>query len=280
MEIWEVYPEVYHYTKFSTALLIIHSATLRATRFDLLGDTQEIVYAKEIFEAKLFEKLDGDSVEKNRGYVEILYEAFGKGFYITSFCGKNSNTVPFHKDNGLLSMWRHYGADGGCAILFNTNNIYEKTISTWRELDIPPAIVMDKVIYQGENEDQEYNDRLDRLVRNALELINETTDNKLDTAEKTIKDAFCHMMLSKHPAFFQEREIRLGLCFISNQEKEIHLLPPKQFHEIPFSPTQDILRIIIGPHKDQQERSDFLKSYLSKSNLNIDVTMSEIPLRF
>lgn len=280
MEIWEVYPEVYHYTKFSTALLIIHSATLRATRFDLLNDTQEIIYAKDIIAAKLFEKLGGDPTEKKRGYVEIFCEALGKGFYITSFCGKNSNTDQYHRDNGLLSMWRHYGNDGGCAIVFNTQNIFNNASSYHDANNFSRALVMDKVIYQGENEDQEYHDRLNRLVRNALELKDRTTDKNFNRIEETLEDVFCLMMCSKHPAFFEEHEVRIGLCFKDNQRGNINVLPPKQFHEIPFSLTQDILHIIIGPHKDQQERSDFLKSYLSKSNLNIDVTMSEIPLRF
>lgn len=103
-EIWEAYPEVYHYTKFSTALLILHSATLRATRFDLLNDTQEIIYAKEIIAAKLFEKLGGNFEEKCKCYVEILIESFGKALYIASFCGKSSDIDHFHKESGLLSM--------------------------------------------------------------------------------------------------------------------------------------------------------------------------------
>lgn len=139
---------------------------------------------------------------------------------------------------------------------------------------------MDKVIYQGENEDQDYYDRLGRLVGNAFDLINEITDCKFRNAIETVEDAFCLIMRSKHPAFFEEREVRLGLCFLSNQEKEVHLLHPKQFYEIPFSPDQDIPRIIIGQHIDQQERYNFLKTYLSKISPNIEVSKSEIPLKF
>jgi len=122
---------VYHYTKFSTALLIIRSATLRATRFNLLNDTQEIDYAKGVIAKKLAEKFPKISPEQAKYTLDIFRKPFWNAFYLTSFCGKSPNTNPYHRDNGLLSMWRHYGADGGCAISFNTQNIFKKTSSSW-----------------------------------------------------------------------------------------------------------------------------------------------------
>jgi hypothetical protein len=87
---------------------------------------------------------------------------------------------------------------------------------------------------------------------------------------EVLMDLLCLSICSKHPSFFEEREVRAGLCFLGNQnESQARSLQP--FYEILFSPIQDILRIIIGPHRDQQGRFDFLKSYLSKS---------EVPLRF
>jgi hypothetical protein len=91
---------------------------------------------------------------------------------------------------------------------------------------------------------------------------------------------FLHLLIcSKHPAFFEEREVRIGLSFIGNSA-EIKACSQQRFHEIPFSQAEDISRIIIGPHRDQKERFKFLKSYLSQINPDIEVSMSEIPLRF
>ncbi len=297
-EVWDEYPEIYHYTNFSTALLIIDSAALRATRFDLLGDTQEINYAKTIIAEKINEKNPQLSIEKARRGVEYFYEVLGNAFYIASFCGINSETIPYHHGNGLLGMWRNYGADGGCAIAFNTRNIFTAIEECWKSLAIPPAIIMGKVTYQGENDDNEvYQESLDRFVSYASELmtdfplnrdlmidpppppINKEIDRMRAIVSSSLEDFLCLTICSKHPAFFEEREVRLGLCFTDIEKKSRldHLQP---FHEIKFSPPQDILRIIIGPHRDQKERSKFLKSYLSQINLDIEVSMSEIPLRF
>ena len=277
-EIWDIYPEVYHYTKFSTAPLIIHSATLRATRFDLLNDAQEINYSKKIITRKLLEKFNGATSEDAEHDLEIFYEAMGKDIYITSFCGKDSELDHTHHDNGLLSMWRNYGADGGCAITFQTKNIYDQTIKYRDSIEVESVLVMDKAIYEGNNDnDPNYCNSLDQFSDYALELL--TNPENIDPQKRgeLYEDLSYLMICSKHPAFFEEREVRIGLCFLKGiQEKKTK--PSQNFHAIPFSPNQDINRIIIGPHKDQNERYEFLKSYLSKSSLNIDVTKSEIPL--
>jgi hypothetical protein len=280
-EVWDEYPEVYHYTKFSTAPLIIHSSTLRATRFDLLNDTEEINYAKHIIAERIFEKVEGASQEQVNQAIELFSQALGENFYITSFCGKNTDA---HRDNGLLSMWRHYGLDGGCAIIFKTQKIYERAISTWESLEIPPAYVMDKAIYKGENDNNEdYQQKLNRFASYVAEkLVNPTpdpTESEIYETRRQLEDLLCLLICSKHPSFFEEREVRLGICFIRNIDGTSER-PQKQFHKISFSPGEDIYRIIIGPHRDQKERFDFLKAYLSQIYPNIEVTMSEIPLRF
>ena len=127
-EVWHGYPEVYHYTNFSTALLIINSGKLRATRFDLLNDTQEIKYAKTIIATEINKQKPQFPIDQAKHAVEYFLEPLGNAFYIVSFCGKSSDNSSYHRDNGLLGMWRNYGADGGCAIAFNTKIIYSKVI--------------------------------------------------------------------------------------------------------------------------------------------------------
>ena len=280
-EIWDIYPEVYHYTKFSTALLIINSGILRATRFDLLNDTQEINYSKEIIVPKLLERFKGATTEDARHDLDIFYKAMGNDLYIISFCGKDSKLDHTHHDNGLLSMWRSYGTDGGCAITFKTKNIYDQTIKYRHSIEISSALVMDEAIYEGHNDsDSEYRNRLDRFANNALDLLPNPKDIEPQRRRELYEDFLCLMICSKHPAFFEEREVRIGLCFNKGiQEIKNPSTPPPDRHEIPFSPAQDISRIIIGPHSDQKQRFDFLKSYFDKYDLNIDITMSEIPLR-
>ncbi len=290
-EIWMKYPEVLHYTNFSTALLILHSATLRATRFDLLNDIQEIEYAKNLLIEKILEGLPDYSIEQVKYAIEALCEPLGKGFYITSFCGKTDNS---HRDNGLLGMWRYYGADGGCAIAFKTHNIYKVAINNWKTLEIPPACIMNKVIYKGENDnDKGYLEKLNRFLDIASDLIVNppfsnvpriaspplySEDQVFEKTREMLTNLLCLLICSKHPAFFEEHEVRIGLTFIGEQaETQGYIKQP--YHEIPFSLEKDISRIIIGPHKDQKERYNFLKSYLSQIAPDIQISMSEIPLK-
>jgi Protein of unknown function (DUF2971) len=288
-EVWDTYPEVYHYTNFSSALLIIHSATLRATRFDSLNDTEELVYAKKIITQKLLEKNPEDTIEETQSLVEMFYYAALKSdFHITSFCGKNLDIYPYHRENGLLSMWRNYGADGGCAIIFKTKNIYDRALN-YKEAHkasetIVGGVIMDEVIYEGRNDDQpSFHERLDGFVRNASNFkqnYRPENHDKIDKIEEIYVDLMELMICTKHPAFHEELEVRLGL--LSRDEPGINSqnILKKQYHSIPFSRGKDISRIIIGPHRNQQERYDFLMSYLSKFDLDdIEVTKSEIPLR-
>lgn len=280
-EVWDTYPEIYHYTSFSSALLIIHSATLRATRFDLLNDTQEIHYAKAIIADKLLEKIDDITIENAKLAVDFFHEPLGNGFYFTSFCGINSDVSSYHHDNGILSMWRNYGNNGGCALGFQTKNLYERATNCWETYNPPPACVMDKVIYKEVNDDDpDYRDKLNNFTTRAKEIMANPNDRDFDRTRTILENFLCLLICTKHPAFFEEREVRLGLCFIKNLQAESQIYSPQQFHSLSFSPEEDITRIIIGPHRDQQERYEFIKSYLSKFGLeNIEVTKSEIPLR-
>jgi hypothetical protein len=280
-EVWDEYPEVYHYTNFSTLPLIIHGASLRATRFDLLNDTQEIKYAKHIIAEKILERVKGATLEQVFELIELFYQTIGEGFYITSFCGKNAGV---QRDNGLLSMWRHYGSDGGCAIVFKTCNIYHRSRGVRKFSGVPSACVMDKVIYRGENDsDPVYCERLDRFVTYASEkLVNPTPNSDeqhIYETEKIIKDLINLLICSKHPTFYEEHEVRIGMCFLGKPD-EARPFSQQRFHEIPFSPSEDISRVIVGPHRDQNERYNFLESYLSQIKPKIEIVLSEIPLRF
>ena len=91
-DIRETYLEIYHYTNFSTALLIIHSKVLYANRFDGGGnDPEEIKYAKERIEEELLKKVEknSSSVQKAREDLQCAYNIMGIAIYRTSFCGKN-----------------------------------------------------------------------------------------------------------------------------------------------------------------------------------------------
>ncbi|TDJ59165.1 MAG: DUF2971 domain-containing protein [Nitrospina sp.] len=285
-EVWETYPEIYHYTRFSSALLIIQSATLRATRYDLLDDTQEINYSKDIIAQKLLEKFPGATIEDAKAELEnIFFKAMGNTIYITSFCGKNLDADHYHHDHGRSNMWKSYGTDesgSGCAIIFKTKNIFDRTKQYKDLLNMLPALIMDEVIYKGHNNDKpDYCKRLNRFVENASNFINNCNDRNSYSMDNLCTDQLYLMLLTKQPAFFEEREVRRGLCFKTNlQENPNPLNPPPKYYSIPFSPDEDISGIIIGPHRKQQERYKFLTSYLSKFSLeNIIVTKSEIPVK-
>ena len=141
---------------------------------------------------------------------------------------------------------------------------------------------MDEVIYEGHNDDQQaFPERLNRFAKNALNYRATPEDKTSYNMEELYIDQLQLMVCTKHPAFHEELEVRIILCFRDEPETNNPINPKKQYHSIPFAPDKDISRIIIGPHRNQQERYEFLTSYLSKIGLeNIVVKKSETPLRY
>ncbi|WAC49362.1 DUF2971 domain-containing protein [Asticcacaulis sp. SL142] len=139
----EVYPSLFHYTTYNGLIGILQSQSLWATNYQFLNDSTEFKLAAERlveeilphYKKYLKDKILSDQrfaqfIESEGGtskfmdepstLVQSMYIATGDEIYITSFSKHTDAPVAA---NGHLSQWRAYGADGGYAIEFNSNEI-------------------------------------------------------------------------------------------------------------------------------------------------------------
>ena len=181
--------EIAHYTRFETALKILKSKELWATNFQFLNDRSEIHYAKKILFLAFLKASNikeftpaFDSAKKK---INTLYKALGKEIYIVSFCEyeayenhKVTGTLSTPEDEGLLSMWRGYGADGGCAIIFDHNELDNYWLK--KNKDIQETKLFDQVQYNGLYHDNlKFNKKLKRLPGNWDDHISNVNEKKL-----------------------------------------------------------------------------------------------------
>ena len=103
--------------------------------------------------------------------------------------------------DGLLSMWRGYGANGdGAALIFKTDQ--------WKPMEHSPLLA-GNVIYGTNDERRKW---LEEMYRKALKIINSESipDDQLHVAAtEMFKSMEMFALLSKHKGFQEEKEWRI-----------------------------------------------------------------------
>ena len=241
-DIWEKHSTIAHYSDICSIMSILKSKQLHASRFDYLEDPTEIVYAKEILVRVIYDeykKIDNNSTHKDVRHKldKIAYPALGNNIFILSFSQINNDLQTTESENdGSLSMWRYYAKDDGCYIEFHAKALDESILKN---------TVFDKVIY-----DAKHNDSQTLAHQFAVEL------KKQDAGEQSdiLSPFFELASRSKHPAFKDEREIRLAVLNempVIDRVFPVHAKPcSKIYIEFPFEP-KAVRKIVIGPSKDQ-----------------------------
>lgn len=150
---YEDHAELMHYTTAAGLQGIVSSGMLRCTHFKYLNDDREVSAGHELLLSSVKEKLPDIGLRlkevsekfarvlavtaEEEGISEqdlILYEGetvcdairttyeFLSPPYICSFCEADNNKVA---QDGLLSMWRGYGKDGGYCLVLGTEGIHD-----------------------------------------------------------------------------------------------------------------------------------------------------------
>ena len=144
---------------------------------------------------------------------EIAYPAMGSDIFIISFSQIKNNLQATESENdGFLSMWRYYAKDDGCYIEFDT-----ETLSTsWKPWSDKVGMVFDHVIYDTKAN----NDSQELACQCAKELKKHYNKEQSDILSPFFELA----ARCKHPAFIDEREIRLVILTIVCQILKAHCL--------------------------------------------------------
>lgn len=211
--------------------------------------------------------------------------------YILSFC-KHTGHNDYTKNNGLLSQWRAYGENGGYALVFDTKRLSECLNVEGKYYN-----------YVGGNfGDVVYDDESDKFLTEFADLIISlkewtpifTSGNEDPPTEDVLKFLLSAASRFKHRGFKEESEVRFSVsptseAFARTLKEKVPLkLKPIQYREkdgrqvryialndVPKKKPLPIIRIIIGPQRDQKQRAKDVKKIIGKKN--IQIICSETP---
>lgn len=232
--------------------------------------------------------------------VEAMYRAGAYEYYICSFCGHDDEKL---KEHGMLNQWQGYGKDGGFAIVFDTKGI-ETLLETEGARFEYKIGHLGTVVYSDNTEEYE------RELGASLEAIGDATrryfryQNGLESglneedARKSLEETYEPFVYCitqwKHWGFSSENEIRAVFvpqafddvfrCLVASSGRELKHEKEVKWGDgarpyVEAFECEDmalpIKRIIVGPHKDKEQRADALRILLRGTG--IEVTVSEIP---
>jgi hypothetical protein len=211
-------------------------------------------------------------------------------FFIASFCYHCPDT--YEAENGLLSQWRGYGADGGVAIELSSLEV-EKLLCIEREHFAHSVNHIGDVKYDAPKNHHvihaEFGDLFRYLERFlASQYKNTPVGEWLDLLPKYI-DATSRV---KHRSFHEEREARIVIAPIpTNPNSTFHSTPtavkPIKFRKKGNEETSyielfgnqllPITKVIVGPSRFQNTNYQIVRDCLK--DRQITVIKSETPFR-
>lgn len=262
-------------------------------------------YFEDIKDKSEFQKLQGNTpfdLYFEEQFAKLIHKSrwtsLWHDYYVTSF---SKATEPWVRKHGLLSQWRAYGPDGGYALVFDTgplNKILGEEIAPYQE----ESFSWTDVQYGDLNENCRTNDS--------------DTDRLIDQLEAAAARYFCSgsskdasalsepltilSSIFKHRGFAEEQEVRLVLRLLGPALESHPELRSARQHPVktmvregttvPFVELcvrevngvrqhLPIKRIIIGPHRDKNDRERAVKLLLKQHGLTAEVSVSDIPYR-
>ena len=241
-----------------------------------------------------------DQVVKNNveKLVDAQYSALGDEIYILSFCGQHGD--PKVNRNGLLSQWRGYGTGGGAALVFDTKKLEGILKQEANKYQYNAGLIAD-IVYSDDEQKlkEELSEELAKLadvVKMFLNSYKLSHQANPDASEGYIPFVQC-VSRYKHYGFREENEVRIVALpavinkeFLKFAETKAAVLKPekerkfrnKNGHKIPYIELFDssdivlpIEQIIVGPHKEKDQRATILREKLKDTKIKI--TCSKIP---
>lgn len=326
LDLVDTYPTLWHYTTATGLEGILRSRELWATNFQYLNDAEEMsgffqhkfpVLLDEGISAGLSQVLKterGQKMLEFAGSIEGIKKEFAHGFnaslvpatlalevYVTSFCYADPAV---ESANGLLSLWRGYGHDGGYAIIFDTKGLmelcakeqdyYKHAFLSFSDVDYHRAD------WQNNPRRHEETVEWERSVREIISRI-VMEGNLEERAEQLFTPIVAQAVRHKHVGFQEEREVRIAVVRLAKkllkQATTLNMTTPpsKKVYfsarsglAVPYISLFDgiaaegktnlpIKEIVVGPHRDKVKRKQSIEMLLEELEIEIPVRTSEIP---
>lgn len=183
-------PIVYHYTSVESARAMVETRTIWMSEFTAMNDASEFAYARDKLVALL----------TNR---DVYIETLARTCVIFALKGLTANTglmlgsLTARRDD--LGQWRSYASNGaGCVLGIDA-----------RYLEHEAGVAIRTVLYEEA--------LVDRMLRTALEVVQtqaEEAPDDLDELMEFARHLVADLFNIKHPAFADEREIRISRMLI------------------------------------------------------------------
>jgi len=263
---------------------------------------------EDIKTSSVFQKRQGSTpfdiyVEKQFEEMSRNLKEIVSGFhdhYITSF---STTADAWEREHGLLSQWRAYGPDGGYAVVLDTGSldkIVSEEINPYQEEQFSWVDVQYKLKENRRTSDPDTDEWIERLETEADKYFRSKPDSD---AAKFAAQFIILPSTFKHRGFDEEREVRLVLNLLGPKIESHPNLQSVRQHPIKTTVRDGttvpyvelcvrvengvrqhlpIKRIIVGPHRDKNDRKRAVQLLLKQHGLNhlIDkVSVSDIPYR-
>ena len=328
-DISEEHSRLYHYTDIGSLENIIKNQTLWAIHYKGLNDSSEVQHMRPIIEEMML-RICNDTMRRNaknsllyrryldkhgglavtskwqaknlvRIYYDLTFSAAGSAGepyaepYVVSFCSHSDKSTYVQK-NGLLSQWRGYGAEGGVAIVFNTERLRRVLGTELQNYDYS-AIYLKPVVYhesalQDDEEFKELKEALQQYVKGL-----DSDDKAMASSGDVFLPFFGCVTRFKHQGFEEESEIRITVSPVPERTQEFATI--KSLPAVRLKPTFDrrnrrgvnisrvaindfpnkgnlpIQQIIVGPQQDQDAVVRRVNKIIGRKK--IKVTKSETP---
>lgn len=284
---------LWHYTTIETAAKILLGRTLWATHAAFLNDSSEYLHGLNIISILLNEL--SKSGEFDRAKYKILFDSIGidaeqeididdkqKYEKILQYLGY---IVSFSEKKDLLSLWRAYTPNGGCAIGFDKEELdklcsedgcsLQKCLYIDEPSSLKPKIM--EIIEKIKNSESKKSNSNTQTTRKEAEQILSQWQDEISSLEARIK----------HPAFKEENEWRIVISSSEKLQVQFDTLKPHivlglnshfKFHSL-------IKEIIISPHGSFEQSKLFLTLLRDRLKIELkiedffDIGKSQIPYR-
>ena len=292
---------LFHYTDICAAKSILQSGVLHFSHHQKMNDKTEFFHADELlFSAtkQVIEEVfkqdrirsvlpEGVSYEQtHQKLIRAVSGALGNEYYIFS---STQHADEYEMENGSLVMWRGYGKENGCAIVFQKDKLVELADSLARNgratstIDGEICYVKDEneLCIKFENEYRIFLDYLKYLLHSILYPKIDHSKNQIDGLNPYIR----MKALAKHHAFKSENEYRLSILLsipnINDTEDNLRSNENKIVKLTIDSPIIPIEKIIISPFFNQDDNYKIMQEFIKSSPKygNIKIAKSAIPYK-
>lgn len=314
--ITEAYSELLHYTTAEGLAGILSSQTLWATHASFLNDAAEVTtfldrrlpqllgkYVRAALDDMSRIPFQAQAIENSGGIEQACKEAvsglvkairksalaLNQPFVLSFSAADDSHT----SRGGLLSQWRGYGVDGGYALVFDTEAFEELLKAEGAAFSYQFAQWADVHYYdEGPNAPRPAEEILQAEASLGAAVADFVRNPTREALEPTYEPVTMLSCLYKHWGFHEEREIRV-VAIPSSQDvaraQGKHFRAQKFFLRngtpIPYVPLFEslpsarlpITRVIVGPHREKQQRKAAVEAMLAANNVSAEVVVSEIP---